>query len=71
MNKKGAGFIILILLLFAGCERDLEQAKRYSEMKSECDSLIAQANLIIDYQKERADSLRKIREGVFAVKSNW
>jgi hypothetical protein len=44
-----------------GCGRDAEQAKRYSEMKSECDSLIAQANLIIKDQRAKADSLRKLR----------
>ena len=31
-------------------------------MKSECDSVIAQANLIIKDQKAKADSLRKIRD---------
>jgi hypothetical protein len=51
------------------CQRDLEQSKRYSDMKSECDSLIAQANLIIKEQKAKAESLRKIRDGVSAVKT--
>ena len=31
-------------------------------MKSECDSVIAQANLIIKDQKAKGDSLRKIRD---------
>jgi hypothetical protein len=38
-------------------------------MKSECDSLISQANLIIKYQKAKADSLRKIRDNGLAVKT--
>ena len=37
-------------------------------MKSECDSIIAQANLIINGQKARADSLRKIRDEGLRVK---
>jgi hypothetical protein len=52
----------------AGCERDLEQSKRYSEMNSECDSLIAQANIVIKDQRAKADSLRKIRDDGLAVK---
>ena len=54
--------MFILLLLLAGCGRDLDQAKRYSNMKSECDSVIAQANLIIKDQKAKADSLRKIRD---------
>jgi hypothetical protein len=61
MKKTGTIFFILILILLVGCGRDAEQAKRYSEMKSECDSLIAQANLIIKDQRAKADSLRKLR----------
>lgn len=37
-------------------------------MKSECDSLIAQANLVIKDQRAKADSLRKIRNDGLAVK---
>jgi hypothetical protein len=69
MKKTGTGSFILILILLVGCGRDLEQAKRYSEMKSECDSLIAQANLVIKDQRAKADSLRKIRDDSFAVKT--
>ena len=61
MKKSGIRSIILILILCAGCGRDINQAKRYSEMKSECDSIISQANLVIKDQKARADSLRKLR----------
>lgn len=68
MKKIGTSLLILILILFVGCERDIEQAKRYSEMKSECDSIIAQAKLIIQYQKEKADSLQRIRENGFKAK---
>jgi len=70
MKKNGLKTkIFFLLILLAGCERDLEQAKRYSEMKTECDSLIAQANLIINYQRAKADSLRKIRDYGLAVKT--
>ena len=62
--------IFILLILLAGCERDVEQAKRYSEMKSECDSIIAQANLIIKYQRTKADSLRKIRDNGLAIKTS-
>jgi hypothetical protein len=68
MKKTWTRLIILILLILVGCGRDLEQAKRYSEMKSECDSLIAQADLIFKYQRAKADSLRKIRDDGLAVK---
>jgi hypothetical protein len=60
-------FVLIILSVSVGCGRDLDQAKRYSDMKSECDSVIAQANLIIKDQKDKAESLRKIRnEGLKA-----
>ena len=59
---------MIILTVSAGCGRDLDQAKRYTEMRSECDSIIAQANLIINDQKTRADSLRKIRDRGLKVK---
>jgi hypothetical protein len=55
-------FVLIILTVLVGCGRDLDQAKRYSDMKSECDSVIAQANLIIKDQKAKADSLGKIRD---------
>jgi hypothetical protein len=61
-------FVLIILTVSAGCGRDLDQAKRYSEMKSECDSVIAQCNLVIRDQKARADSLRKIRDEGLKVK---
>ena len=57
-------FVLIILTVSAGCGRDLDQAKRYTEMRSECDSIIKQANLIINDQKARADSLRKISDNV-------
>jgi hypothetical protein len=47
-------------MILTGCGRDPDQAKRYSEMISECDSIIDQADLIIIDQKAKADSLRKI-----------
>jgi hypothetical protein len=61
MKKITTGLIILILTLFASCGRDLEQTKRYSDIKSETDSLISQANLIINEQNVMYDSLVKIR----------
>lgn len=62
-------WIILILILFPDCGRDLEQATRYSEMQSGCDSLIAQATLVINAQKAKADSLRKIRDDFLKVEN--
>jgi hypothetical protein len=60
-------FVLIILSVSVACGRDPDQAKRYSDMKSECDSVIAQANLIIKDQEAKADSLRKIRnEGIKA-----
>ena len=67
MKKIGTSLFIFILILLVGCGRDVEQAKRYSEMKSECDSIIAQANLIIKDQRTIADSLGKIRDDGLAV----
>ena len=69
MKKITTGLIILIVALLASCGRDLEQAKRYSDIKSETDSLITQANLIINEQKVKADSLRKIRDDIFKAKA--
>jgi hypothetical protein len=68
MKKITTGLIILILTLFASCGRDLEQAKRYFDIKSETDSLISQSNLIINEQNVMYDSLVKIRNDVY--KSN-
>jgi hypothetical protein len=68
MKKRGISLSVLFLVLLAGCGRDMEQAKRYSEMKSECDSIIAQADVIINYQKAKADSLRKKRDDSLAAK---
>jgi hypothetical protein len=61
-------FVLIILTVITGCGRDLDQAKRYTEMKLECDSNIAQCNLIIKLQKAKADSLRKIRDEGLKVK---
>jgi hypothetical protein len=61
-------FVLTVITVLVGCGRDLEQAKRYTVMKSECDSSIAQANLVINIQKTRADSLRKIRDEGLKVK---
>lgn len=65
MEKKTPALIILILTLFTSCGRDLEQAKRYSDIKSESDSLIYQTNIIINEQKAMTDSLRKIRDDIY------
>lgn len=65
MKKLWLSLFILIQILLTGCGRDPEQARRYTEMISECDSIIAQTNLIIIDQKAKANSLRKIvDEGV-------
>ena len=69
MKKITTGLLILILTLFVGCGRDLEQAKRYSDLKSESDSLIAQANLVINEQRVKIDSLRKIRDDIYKAKA--
>ena len=69
MKKIITRLIILILILCAGCGRDLEQAKRYSDIKSETDSLIALANLIINEQEAKTDSLRKIKNEISKVKT--
>jgi hypothetical protein len=61
-------FVLIVMTVLVGCGRDLEQAKRYTEMKSECDSSIAQASLIINRQKAMADSLRKKRDEGLKVK---
>jgi len=59
----------LILALLTSCGRDLEQAKRYSDIKSETDSLITQAKLIINEQKAMTDSLTEIRDDIYKNKS--
>ena len=56
MKNISIGLSLLILALLSSCGRDLEQAKRYSDIKSETDSLITQANLIINVQKAMTDS---------------
>jgi hypothetical protein len=55
-------FVLIILSVLVACGRDPDQAKRYSDMKSECDSVIAQADLILANQKDKSDSLIKIRD---------
>ena len=57
-----------ILILLASCGRDLDQFQRYSDMRSEYDSLITQANLIINEQKAAADSLRIIKYNYYKTK---
>ena len=69
MNKIVSVLISMIVLL-AGCGRDLDQSKRYSDTKSECDSLITQVNLIIDGQKAISDSLKKIRDDILINKTS-
>jgi hypothetical protein len=70
MKNISIGLSILILALLSSCGRDLEQAKRYSDIKSETDSLITQANLIINAQKAMNDSLVKIRDDVYKEKTH-
>ena len=69
MKKITTGLFILILALLTSCGRDLEQAKRYSDIKSETESLISEANLVIDEQKAMTDSLRKIRDDMYKAKT--
>jgi hypothetical protein len=69
MKKITLGIIILILILFVSCGRDLEQAKRYSDIKSQTDSLISQANLIINEQMAMTDSLSKIRDDINKIRT--
>jgi hypothetical protein len=69
MKKIAFRLIILLQLLFVGCGRDLEQAKRYSDIESECDTLINQANFVINGQKSKIDSLSKLRIGILKIKT--
>jgi phage-related minor tail protein len=69
MKNISIGLSLLILALLSSCGRDLEQAKRYSDIKSETDSLITQANLIINVQKAMTDSLVKIRDNIYKDKT--
>jgi hypothetical protein len=69
MKNISIGLIILILALLSSCGRDLEEAKRYSDIKSETDSLIIQANLIINVQQALNDSLVKIRNDIYKDKT--
>ena len=62
MKKTGLSLLILILILLTGCGKDPEQAKRYTDMITECDSIIAQANMILKNQSAKADNLRKTRD---------
>jgi|ERR1035437_3696181 hypothetical protein len=68
MKKTGIKLFVLILMVCSGCGRDLDQAKRYSEMRSECDSIIGKVKLVIKIQRVKADSLRKLRGGVTTLK---
>jgi hypothetical protein len=69
MKNISIGLSLLILALLSSCGRDLEQAKRYSDIKSETDSLMTQANLIINAQKAMNDSLVKIRDDIYKDKT--
>lgn len=69
VRKTATRLFILMLLLLVACGRDLEQAKKYSDIKSETDSLIFLANSIKNEQMAKADSLRKIREAFLAAKT--
>jgi hypothetical protein len=44
MKNLPTGLIILILVLMSSCGRDLEQAKRYSDIKSETDRTIKESS---------------------------
>jgi hypothetical protein len=68
MKKIGISLFILIQILLTGCGRDLDQAKRFSDMISDCDSVITQANLIIQDKSAKADSLRKMRDDGIKMK---
>lgn len=63
------GINLLYLILLVSCGRDLDQSRRYSDLKSEYDSLISQADLIINEQKTIADSLRNIRDNIVKNKA--
>lgn len=69
MKKIIIWLIVLILTLSWSCGRDLEQAKRYFDLKFESDSLIAQADIAINEQKSKTESLRKIRDDILKVKT--
>lgn len=56
-------------MLLVSCGKDLDQSKRYTDLKLETDSLIAQTNLIINEQKAIADSLRIIRDNIYKTKA--
>jgi hypothetical protein len=65
MKSISLTLIILILVLLTSCGRDLEQSKHYSDIKSETDSLITQATLILNKQKTLVDSLVIIRDNIY------
>jgi hypothetical protein len=69
MKRMSLALIILIPALLAGCGRDIEQSKRYSVIKSETDSLITLANLILNKQKTLVDSLVTIRNNIYKDKT--
>jgi hypothetical protein len=69
MKRMSLALIILIPALLASCGRDLEQSKRYSVIKSETDSLITLANLILNKQTTLVDSLVTIRDNIFKDKT--
>ena len=69
MKKPSLKLLIFILLLLEGCGRDLEQAQKYSDMESNCDSLISQADIILISQKTLTDSLRKVSNDYIKIKA--
>ena len=69
MKKTSTRMLFLILIFSVGCGRDLEEAKRYSDMKLEYDTLIYQASEVIDKQKSLIDSLHKISDEFLRVKT--
>jgi hypothetical protein len=70
MKRTVLTLFVLLQIFFSGCGRNPEQTKRYSEMQSECDSLIAGANSILAYQKTKEENLTKTRDHFLASKSS-
>ena len=59
--------ILMILFLLASCGRDLEQAQKYADFKSEIESQIQNIDLIIKDQKAIYDSAKYIFDGFLRV----